>query len=184
MTVPCLFTHLATEQWRAHGYPVESCARSSQTLFTTSQGSISLEASAPISRSASPYIRGIQMPSVGARFATSSAEIVLQVDAGIYFRVKTCRRSQKSSPSQPENLQAAKDRALKRLVWSLFAFSSGFRSRMSMCFVTFRGLNLHWERRQDAITASGSIMSTSRDKCLIRPMFPGAFPSLCPFLSY
>lgn len=185
MTAPCLFTRLATEQWHARSKTVRAHLRlcgSSPKLFTTSQGSISLEASVPISRSTSPYIRGIQMLSIYVRFATSSAEIMLQVDAGIYFRA--WGRSQNSSPSQPENLQAVKDKALNCQVWSLFPFSSAFWSRMLMCFVTFRGLNLHWEDRQDAITASGSSMSTSRDKCLIHRMFPGTFPSLCPFLSH
>lgn len=65
---------------------------SSSTLFTTSQASISLEASAPISKSTSPYIRGIQTPSIYVHFATSFAEIMLQVDTGIYFRVKTHRK--------------------------------------------------------------------------------------------
>lgn len=123
------------------------------------------------------------MLSIYVRFVTSLAEIMLQVDAGIYFWVKAWGRSQNSSPSQPENLQAVKDKALNCLVWSLFPFSSAFRSRMLMCFITFRGLNLHREHRQDAVTVSGSSMSTSRDKCLIHRMFPGTFPSLCTFLS-
>lgn len=98
------------------------------------------------------------------------AEIMLQVDAGICFRVKTWGRSQKSSPSQPENLQAVKDKALNCLV---------FRSRMSMCFVTFRGLNLHWEHRQDVSTCGHTGARSGDGKCLIHQMFPGTFPSFC-----
>lgn len=76
------------------------------------------------------------------------------------------------------NLQAVKDKALNCPVWSLFPLLSGFWSRMSMCFVTFRGLNLHWDHRQDAITASvvevevEVEISVSSTRCFLEHFLP------------